>query len=116
MTPGKSFRLLSTAKNISPMVAGFFKPVIIIPGTVISGLPISQLEAILAHEIAHIRRYDHILIFLQVFANHILFFHPLAWFLSASINRERENSCDDLAIGIGIDPLNYIKALTMVQK
>lgn len=109
-------RLRMTPRRISPLVTGFFKPLVILPVAAVIGLHPSQLEAILLHELAHIRRYDHLLVILQALALQVLFFHPLAWYLMREIDRERENACDDLAMKKNVNPLNYIKALTMIHE
>ena len=89
-----------------PVVAGYFRPVILVPMSVISGLPASQLEAILAHELAHIRRHDYLVNLLQTLVETVFFYHPGVWWLSRQIRNERENCCDDLAVavvGSGVD-------------
>jgi bla regulator protein blaR1 len=108
------FRL--TCRKISPMVIGILKPCVIMPVAILSGLTTGQVEAILVHELAHIRRFDHVVMILQTVATQILFFHPVAWYLSREINRERENCCDDIVMNTFSDPINYIKALTMIQE
>jgi bla regulator protein blaR1 len=109
-------KLRITTRMISPMVIGFLKPVVIIPAAAISGLSAEQVEAIMFHELAHIRRFDHILVILQAIAEQVLFFHPVAWFLLREINHERENCCDDFVVKTNNNPINYIKALTMIQE
>jgi hypothetical protein len=114
ITSRASLRL--TSRTISPMVIGFIKPCVIIPAVILSGLNTEQIEAILVHELAHIRRYDHIVMIIQAFTVQILFFHPVVWYLSSEINRERENCCDDIVVKTFSNPINYIKALTMIQE
>ncbi len=109
-------KLRITTRMISPMVIGFLKPMVIIPAAAISGLSTSQIEAVIFHELAHIRRFDHILVILQAVAEQVLFFNPAAWFLLREINRERENCCDDFVVKTNNNPINYIKALTMIQE
>ncbi len=109
-------QLRLTARKISPMVIGLLKPVVILPASILSGLNAEQVEAILIHELAHIRRHDHLVMIIQSVATQVLFFHPLTWFLSAEINHERENCCDDMVMKIFPNPINYIKALTMIQE
>ena len=111
-----ALNLRMSTRQISPMVIGIIKPCVIIPVSILSGLNTEQVEAILVHELAHIRRYDHVVIIMQAIITQILFFHPLAWYLSAEINRERENCCDDIVIKTFNNPINYIKALTMIQE
>lgn len=105
-----------TTRMVSPLVIGFLKPVVVIPAAAVSGLSTEQVEAILFHELAHIRRFDHVLIILQAIAEQVLFFHPAAWFFLREINRERENCCDDYVVKTNNNPINYIKALTMIQE
>jgi beta-lactamase regulating signal transducer with metallopeptidase domain len=111
-----ALRIRMTTRQISPMVIGIFKPCVIVPAAILSGLNTEQVEAILVHELAHIRRYDHFLMIIQAVISQILFFHPVAWYFSSEINRERENCCDDLVIKSFPNPINYIKALTMIQE
>jgi hypothetical protein len=98
------------------MVLGIFKPMVILPLAVVNGLSADQVEAVIVHELAHIRRYDPVFLVIQALAVRILFFHPLAWYLSAQIDGEREHSCDDLVLRTFSNPINYIKALTMIQE
>jgi bla regulator protein BlaR1 len=116
LTMPASLRLRMSARQISPMVIGIFKPCIIVPAAILSGLNPEQVEAILVHELAHIRRYDHVIMIIQTLVSQVLFFHPAAWFFSAGINRERENCCDDFVMKTFPNPINYIKALTMIQE
>jgi bla regulator protein blaR1 len=109
-------RFRVTSRMISPLVIGFLRPVVVIPAAAISGLSTAQIEAVMVHELAHIRRFDHILILLQAFAGQVLFFHPAVWFLLPEIDRERENCCDDFVLRNDNNPINYIKALTMIQE
>lgn len=101
---------------ISPLVTGIITPMVVIPAAAVTGLSPEQLRSVIVHELAHIRRYDHVLILLQSLAQLVLFFHPLTWFLIQGIDRERENCCDDLVIRKNNNPLNYIKALAMIQE
>jgi len=108
--------LRMTYRMVSPMVIGIIKPCVIVPVSILSGLNSEQVEAILVHELAHIRRYDHIILIIQAVTTRILFFHPVAWYFSAGLNRERENCCDDIVMKTFSNPINYIKALTMIQE
>ena len=73
----------------------------------LAGLPPHQLEAILAHELAHIRRHDYLVNLLQTLVETLLFYHPAVWWLSRRIRAERENCCDDLAVSLCGDPYTY---------
>jgi|GEM_PF-5584561 len=94
-----------------PVVTGFFKPVILLPIGMLSCMPYSYLEAIIAHELFHIIRKDHLTIFLQKFIEILYFFNPSVAILSGMINREREIICDDMTINLPINKKTYAKAL-----
>ena len=84
----------------TPMVVGWLKPAVLLLASALSGLSFSQLEAILAHELTHIRRYDPLVNAVQVVAEVLFFFHPAAWWFSRLIRREREHCCDDTAAAL----------------
>ena len=98
-----------------PTVLGFLKPVILLPMT-LSGLSPEQVEMILAHELAHIRRHDFLVNLLQSVVETLLFYHPAVWWISARIRIEREHCCDDAAIAVGGDALQYARALTRLEE
>ncbi len=99
-----------------PMVAGYIRPVILLPASVVAGLPAEQLEMILAHEIAHLYRRDHLVNLLQAWIEIVLFYHPALWWMSAVIRREREYCCDDIALKLTGDTLTYAKALVTLEE
>ena len=94
-----------------PVVIGFVKPVILVPVALLSNLSLQHAEAILLHELAHIRRRDYLINLLQSFAETVFFFSPGLLWLSSRIREERENCCDEMAINITGDKINFIKAL-----
>jgi beta-lactamase regulating signal transducer with metallopeptidase domain/protocatechuate 3,4-dioxygenase beta subunit len=83
-----------------PMAVGYLRPLILLPGCVLTGLTATQLEALLAHELAHIRRHDWLVNAFQLLAETVFFYHPAVWWLSRQIRQERENCCDDLAVAL----------------
>jgi GWxTD domain-containing protein len=99
-----------------PCVAGWLHPVVLLPGATILGLPVEQLEAILAHELAHVRRRDWLIIVLQRLAETLLFFHPAVWWISHRITAEREHCCDDLAASVCGDRITYARALLSLEE
>lgn len=111
----KTIRLLESAAVSAPMVIGHFKPVILFPIGAMTGLKASEVEAILAHELAHIYRNDYLVNILQSFAEIVLFYHPAAWWLSSKMQATREHCCDDLAIDMCVDKMVYAKALTEIE-
>ena len=90
-----------------PTVIGWLRPVVLMPASALSGMGPQQLEAILAHELAHIRRHDYLVNLLQTVVETLLFYHPAVWWLSGRIRVERENCCDDLAVSLCGDPYAY---------
>ncbi len=97
------------------MVIGYLRPVILVPVGLIAGLPGEQMEAILLHELAHVRRHDYLINLLQVFVEGLLFYHPATWWISGTIRAERENCCDDLVVSLTGGRLVYAKALTALE-
>ncbi len=106
--------LLSRRVNV-PMMLGTLKPIILLPVATISSLSTEQVEAILLHELAHIKRYDYLFNLLQTAVETILFFNPFVWLMSSVIRREREHCCDDLVLSSAADPFHYAKALALIE-
>jgi beta-lactamase regulating signal transducer with metallopeptidase domain len=100
----------------SPMVVGFFKPIILIPIATINHLTAQQVESILLHELAHIKRDDYLLNLLVTINGIILFFNPFTRLLISNINTEREHSCDDMVLQFRYDPCLYASALLSLEK
>lgn len=99
-----------------PMVIGFFKPIILLPFGTLNQLHPDEIEAILAHELAHIARNDYLINVLQSVIEVLFYFNPAVWWLSANIRTERENCCDDRAIELCGNSLTYAKALVSLQE
>lgn len=99
-----------------PMAIGWLRPVILFPASALTGLTPEQLEAILAHELAHIRRHDYLINLFQTVIETLLFYHPAVWWVSRRIRAERENCCDDMAVAACGDALVYARALTRVER
>ncbi|MGK5059613.1 M56 family metallopeptidase [Janthinobacterium sp. LB2P49] len=95
----------------SPVTVGFWRPVILLPAALLSGMPVALLEALLAHELAHVRRWDYLVNLLQSVAEALLFFHPVVWWLSARMRAEREQVADALAAQALHDPQQLATAL-----
>lgn len=109
-------QLLESAVVKVPMVLGIFKPVILLPLGLLAHLPANEIEAILLHELAHIKRRDFLVNLLQNFAETIFFFNPALMWLSSVIRDERENCCDDIAIAVTNNKTNFINALIAFQE
>jgi bla regulator protein BlaR1 len=106
--------LLLSARVNAPLMLGTLKPIILLPITTFSHLTTEQAEALLIHELAHIRRHDYLLNIFQTIAETILFFNPFVWLLSGIIRNERENCCDDIVVANTASPLPYAKALAIL--
>jgi beta-lactamase regulating signal transducer with metallopeptidase domain len=109
-----SIRVAPTA--MSPATFGILRPVILISSATVLGMSPQQLEAVLAHELAHIRRHDYLVNVLQMLAETLLFYHPAIWFASRRIRVERELCCDDVAVEACGDAVCYAQALTSVAR
>lgn len=108
--------LLESALVEVPTVVGWLKPVILLPASALSGLTTEQLEAILAHELAHVRRCDYLVNIAQTVIEILGFYHPAVWWISHRIRDERENCCDDVAVGLCGDSRRYARALTSLEE
>lgn len=95
----------------SPVTVGFFRPLVLLPASLLSGMPVPLIEALLAHELAHVRRWDYLVNLLQSVAEALLFFHPVVWWLSARMRIEREQVADALAAQALQDPAQLASAL-----
>jgi beta-lactamase regulating signal transducer with metallopeptidase domain len=111
----RAVTLLESTLVDVPTVIGFLKPVVLLPASALAGLTAQQLEAILAHELAHIRRHDYVVNLLQTLVETVLFYHPAVWWVSRRIRIERENCCDDLAVSLCGDPVAYATALADLE-
>jgi beta-lactamase regulating signal transducer with metallopeptidase domain len=100
----------------APAVLGWFRPVVMLPMSALTGLTETQLRAVIAHELAHIRRFDAFFNLLQVAAETLLFYHPAVWWLNKRIRVERENCCDDVALSVCGDPTEYARALAQMEE
>ena len=111
----RAVRLLESAAVPVPAVIGWLRPAILVPASTLAGLTPRQLEAILAHELAHVRRHDYLINLLQTVVETLLFYHPAVWWVSSQVRRERENCCDDLAVAVCGDRLGYARALADLE-
>ena len=100
----------------APAVLGWFRPVVLLPARALTGLTEEQIEAVIAHELAHIRRLDCFVNLFQIAVETLLFYHPAVWWVSQRIRSERENCCDDEAIAVCGDAVNYARALTLMEE
>ncbi|HYO68171.1 MAG TPA: M56 family metallopeptidase [Archangium sp.] len=108
-------RLLRSAALDVPAAVGWLRPVVLLPVTALTGLSARQLEMVLAHELAHIRRYDFAVNLVQTLVETLLFYHPAVWWMSRVIRVEREHCCDDIAVGTSGNAVSYARALTALE-
>lgn len=107
--------LVESLRAKTPMVIGYLKPVIIVPVGIFTHLPFNQVEAILAHELAHIKRNDFLINIIQSVVELLFFYHPVIYLISKHIREERENCCDDIALQFCKDSSQYVKALASME-
>jgi len=107
--------LLQSALVRAPTVIGWLRPAILLPASVLAGLTPEQLEAVLAHELAHIRRRDYLVNIAQSVIEVLLFYHPAVWWVSHRIRVEREHCCDDVAVAACGSVVTYTRALAELE-
>jgi beta-lactamase regulating signal transducer with metallopeptidase domain len=112
----KPVRVLQSLLAETPVVIGWLRPVVLLPTSVLTGLTPEQLEAVLAHELAHIRRYDYLVNLFQVAIETLLFYHPAVWWMSRRIRLEREQCCDDVAVLVCGDCSAYVESLAALEE
>ena len=110
----RRIRVVVTEQLTSPAVMGLVTPVLILPLAMVTTLPMAQIQLILLHELAHIRRGDYLVNLCQLLAESLLFFNPAVWWISRQIRQEREACCDAVAIALAGEPLQYARTLAQV--
>ncbi|MEZ6091503.1 MAG: M56 family metallopeptidase [Pirellulaceae bacterium] len=108
-------RLVQSTLVSVPSIVGHFRPVVLLPVTALTGLSEQQLRAILAHELAHVKRYDYLINICQSVVETLLFYHPAVWWVSRRVRIEREHCCDDVAIRHGCQASELARALITVD-
>jgi beta-lactamase regulating signal transducer with metallopeptidase domain len=112
----RRIRVLMSSVAEVPSVIGWMRPVLLLPVTVATGLTPEQLEALIAHELAHVRRHDYLVNLAQTVIETVLFYHPAVWWVSSKIRYERELCCDDLAVAAVGDAASYARALARLEE
>ncbi|MCH7408751.1 M48 family metalloprotease [Belliella sp. DSM 111904] len=107
----RTIRIFESKFISTPLTFGILKPIILIPTGLIFQLSSVQVEAIIAHELAHIKRHDFLVNILQSMMEMVFFFHPVFWWINGVIRTERENVCDDIAVQLGVAPRALAEAL-----
>jgi beta-lactamase regulating signal transducer with metallopeptidase domain len=112
----RAIRYCECAWLQAPAVIGWFRPVVFLPVTALTGLSEEQLEVVIAHELAHIQRFDPFVNVFQVCVETLLFYHPAVWWLNKRIRAEREHCCDDMAVALCGNAVEYARALTLMEE
>ncbi len=100
----------------APAVIGWFRPIVFLPASALTGLSEEQLTAVVAHELAHIKRFDPFVNVFQVCVETLLFYHPAVWWLNKRIRAEREHCCDEAAVSLCGNAVEYARALTLMEE
>ncbi|MGH7522634.1 MAG: M56 family metallopeptidase, partial [Gemmatimonadales bacterium] len=116
MRVSRPVQLLESLLIEVPAVIGWLRPVILVPASALSGLTPQQLEVLLAHELAHVRRYDYLVNVVQCVIETLLFYHPAVWWVSRRVRDEREHCCDDLVVQLCGDRHLYASALVDMER
>jgi beta-lactamase regulating signal transducer with metallopeptidase domain len=111
-----TFDIMISRLAPTAMVIGWWRPVILLPASIVSGLAPWQIESILAHELSHIHRRDYLVNLLQILAETLLFYHPAIWWMSRRIRLEREQACDDLAVLLCGNRTQYAESLAALEE
>lgn len=112
----RSVILLESGLVRAPLTLGWLEPLILLPIGMVNRLTTAEVEAVLAHELAHIARRDWVFHLLQAFVESLFYYHPAIWWISGIIHRERENACDDAALALTGNPIAFAKALVQMQE
>ena len=112
----RAIRYLECGWLQTPAVIGWIRPIVLLPVLALTGLSEVQLRAVIAHELAHIRRHDFFVNLLQILVETLLFYHPAIWWLNRRIRVERELCCDEIAVSLTGDRLEYVRALILMEE
>jgi beta-lactamase regulating signal transducer with metallopeptidase domain len=112
----RTVRLLQSAAIETPCLIGWIAPVIVLPASTLIGLTPAQVELVIAHELAHVRRLDYLVNALQIALETVLFYHPVVHWVSRNVRHDREACCDDLVLAQGADPVVYARALANLEE
>ena len=111
----RTVKLVESTLVATPIVVGWLRPMILLPVSAMTGLSEKDLAALLAHELAHVRRHDYLVNLLQTVVETMMYYHPCVWWVSRVIREERENCCDDMAIRV-CDQSDYAQALLAMEQ
>jgi HEAT repeat protein len=112
----RAVRILESTLVHVPAVIGWLRPVVLVPASAFTGLTPQQIEVLIAHELAHVRRHDYLINLLQAVVETLLFYHPAVWWISRRVRDAREQSCDDIAVATCGDARLYARALLDMEE
>ena len=112
----RQVQVLESCLADAPMVLGYFRPLILLPVGLLAGLSCAQVESVLLHELAHIRRHDFLINAIQGLVEGLFFYHPAVWWISRVMRTEREHCCDDVAVAINGRAYEYALALAVLEE
>lgn len=112
----RTVRLLESSLVEAPILMGHFRPLILVPIGLLTNLPSAQVESILLHELAHIRRHDYLLNALQNVVDGLLFYNPALWWISHVVRSEREKCCEDVVVAVSGNAHEYARALAALEE
>ena len=112
----RAVRYSESAVLQAPAVIGWFRPIVFLPASALTGLSEEQLELVIAHELAHIQRLDAFVNVFQLCVETLLFYHPAVWWLNRRIRRDREHCCDETAVALCGNAVEYARALTLMEE
>ncbi len=112
----RAIRYCECAWLQAPAVIGWFRPIVLLPVTALTGLSEEQLQLVIVHELAHVQRLDPFVNVFQICVETLLFYHPAVWWLNKRIRAERENCCDDIAVSVCGNAVEYARALTLMEE
>jgi uncharacterized protein (TIGR03435 family) len=110
----KRIRLVSSTSFLEPGVCGIFRPVLLLPEGITERLNDSELEAIIAHEVVHVRRHDNLIATVHMVVEALFWFHPMVWWLGAKLVQERERACDEEVLKLVRNPQSYAEGILKV--
>lgn len=111
-----TFEIRSSPGLLEPGVVGFFRPILLLPTDIVKGLTPRQLEAVLAHELFHIRYRDNLASAIHMMVEAVFWFHPMVWWIGARLLEKRERACDEGVLSLGSDPHVYAEAILNICK
>ena len=113
---GRRVRVMVCDRVDVPAVLGLFWPILLVPTSMLTGLPMHQIRVIVAHELAHVRRFDYVVNLCQMLVESVLFYNPVVWWISRQIRVEREACCDALAVALTGTPMDVATTLVDVAE